>query len=111
MQSNQWKHPDSPPPKTFKRVHSARKVMASIFWDSQGVIMIDYLEQSSTINGAYHADELRRLRQCSALERQRPYPYVTSCMTAATECGFEMLSRPLYILLIWLLLTSICSQN
>ena len=29
--------------------------MASIFWDSQGVIMIDYLEQCRTINGAYFA--------------------------------------------------------
>ena len=32
--------------------------MASIFWDSQGVIMIDYLEQGRTINGAYYAGEL-----------------------------------------------------
>ena len=30
-QSMQWKHPGSPPPKKFKRVSSARKVMASIF--------------------------------------------------------------------------------
>ena len=35
MQSKQWKHPGSPPPKKFKRVHSAGKVMALIFWDSQ----------------------------------------------------------------------------
>ena len=39
-------------PKYFKWVHSAWKVMASIVWDSQGVIMIDYLEQGRTINGA-----------------------------------------------------------
>ena len=32
MQSKQWKHPGSPPPKKYKRVHSAGKVMASIFW-------------------------------------------------------------------------------
>ena len=38
-QSKQWMHPDSPPPKKFKSVHSAGKVMASNFWDSQGVIM------------------------------------------------------------------------
>ena len=43
------------PPKKFKRVHSAGKVMASIFWDSQGVIMIDYLEQGRTIIGVYFA--------------------------------------------------------
>ena len=52
MQSQQWKHPGSLPPKKFKRVHSAGKVLASIFWDSQGVIMTDYLEQGRMMNGA-----------------------------------------------------------
>ena len=39
--------------------------MASIFWDSQGMIMIDYLEQGRPINGAYiyYTGELRWLRQ------------------------------------------------
>ena len=37
--------------------------MASIFWDSQGVIMIDYLEQGYMINVAYYAGELRQLHQ------------------------------------------------
>ena len=37
--------------------------MASIFWDSQEVIMIDYLEQGCRINSAYYAGELRQLRQ------------------------------------------------
>ena len=40
MQSMQWKHPGSPPPKKFKRVSSIGKVMASVFWESQRVIMI-----------------------------------------------------------------------
>ena len=51
------------PPKKFKRVHSAGKVMVSIFWYCQGVIMINYLDQGRTINGDYHAGELRRLCQ------------------------------------------------
>ena len=59
----QWKHPGSPPPKKFKRVSSAGNVMVSIVWDSQGVVMMYYLEQSSMINGAYYAEELRRLRE------------------------------------------------
>ena len=63
LQSKQWKHPSSSPPKKFKRVHSAGKVMASIFWDNQGVLIIDYLEQGCTIKRAYYADELRWLRQ------------------------------------------------
>ena len=59
-QSMQWKDLDSPPPKKFKRISSAGKVMASIFWDSQGIAMVDYLEEDYTINGAYYA-ELRQL--------------------------------------------------
>ena len=49
------------PPYKFKRVHSAGEVMASIVWDSQGVIMIDYLEQGCTISGAYYAGKLKGL--------------------------------------------------
>jgi hypothetical protein len=41
------------PSKKFKRVSSAGKMMASFSWDSQGIIMIDYLEQGRTINGLY----------------------------------------------------------
>ena len=33
--------------------------MASIFWDSPGVIMVDYLEEGGMINSAYYAEELR----------------------------------------------------
>ena len=78
--------------------------MASIFWDSQGVIMIDYLKQGGTINSAYYAGELRLLRQEIARKRrgklihrvlllQDNAPAHTSqvVMTAATECGFEIL--------------------
>ena len=104
MQSKQWKHPGSPPLKKFKRVHSAGKVMASIFWDSQRVIMIVYLEQGRTIDGAYYAGELRHLRQEIARKRRgkltwgflllqdkAPAHTIQVVMTAATECGFEML--------------------
>ena len=37
-------HTGSPRPKKFMRVHLAGKVMNSIFWDSQSVVMIDYSE-------------------------------------------------------------------
>ena len=57
MQIKQWKQSGS-----IKRFHSAGKVMGSIFWYSQGVIIIDYLEQGRTINGAYNAGKLRWIR-------------------------------------------------
>ena len=36
--------------------------MASIFWDSQGIIIVDYFEEGPMVNGAYYA-ELRWLCQ------------------------------------------------
>ena len=62
-QSVQWKCPGSPPPKKFKRVSSAGKVMTSVFWDSQGIIIMDYFEEGCPINGAYYVEELRWLHQ------------------------------------------------
>ena len=75
------------PPNKFKRVHSAGKVMAPIYWNSQGVIMIDYLEQGRTINvgiemvtpGNRKKEARKTDSRCSALAEQRPCPHVTSC--------------------------------
>ena len=55
----QWQNPGSPNPKKFKRVSSAMEVMASIFFDNQGEIMVDYLEEGGMLNSAYYAKELR----------------------------------------------------
>ena len=68
MQTKQWKHPGSSSPKKFNRVHSAGKVMTSIFLDSQWVIRIDYLEQGCMINGAYYAGGYARKSQDSGEE-------------------------------------------
>ena len=41
-QSHQWVGPGSPRPKKFKTQPSAGKVMATVFWDAKGVIMLDF---------------------------------------------------------------------
>ena len=96
MQSMRWKHLGTPLPRSFKRVSSAGKVMDSVFWDSQGVIMIDYFQQGCTINGAYYAAELRRLRQEIArgkltrsvlLLQDNAHAHMSQvAMNAVTEC-------------------------
>ena len=48
-QSRQWVGPGSPKPKKFKTQPSAGKVMATVFWDAKGVIMLDFLPKRSTI--------------------------------------------------------------
>ena len=57
-QSSQSVGPGSPRPKKFKTQPSAGKVMATVFWDAQGVIMLDFLAKKSTITVAYYANLL-----------------------------------------------------
>lgn len=104
-----WKHIGSPPPRKFKVVAAQRKIMASVFWDIEGIIMIDYLERGHTITGQYYADELCRLRvaikekrrgklRAGVLLLQDNAPVHTSqvAVASATKCGFELLPHPPY---------------
>ena len=42
---------------------SAGKVLASVFWDVQGILLIDYLENESTISSEYYVVLLVRLKE------------------------------------------------
>ena len=53
-QSRQSVGPGSLRPKKFKTQPSAGKVMATVFWDAQGIIMLDFLAKKSIITGAYY---------------------------------------------------------
>ncbi|XP_063215963.1 histone-lysine N-methyltransferase SETMAR-like [Bacillus rossius redtenbacheri] len=64
LQSQQWIHTFSPnKPKKFKRTFSTKKQMATVFWDHQGVLLVDFMEPGTTINAAAYCATLRRLRQ------------------------------------------------
>jgi len=53
--SMQWHHPESPKPKKAKITFSAGKVMATIFWESKGVLYVDFLTERCTINAKYYS--------------------------------------------------------
>ena len=63
----QWISPGERAPKKAKTVLSAGKVMATVFWDSQGVIYIDYLEKGKTVTAStvpnYWADSTPNCRK------------------------------------------------
>ena len=56
--SRQSVGPGSLRPKKFKTQTSAGKVMATVFWDAQGFIMLAFLAKKSTITGVYYANLL-----------------------------------------------------
>ena len=48
-QCRQWVGPGSQRPKKFKTQPSAGKLMATVFWDTKGIIMFDFLPKRCTI--------------------------------------------------------------
>ncbi|GFO20038.1 histone-lysine N-methyltransferase SETMAR [Plakobranchus ocellatus] len=65
-----WKHPSSPATKKFKVQQSATKVMATVFLDSRGMILLDILPKGESVNADRYCETLDRLRL--AVRRKRP---------------------------------------
>ncbi|XP_071081533.1 histone-lysine N-methyltransferase SETMAR-like [Haliotis cracherodii] len=104
QQSKQWKHVTSPTPKK-----AAGKVMASVFWDSEGVIMVDWLPKGRSVTGAYYVELLRQLREQIKVTRRgkltkgvlyhhdnAPAHTTLIAMAKIHECSFELLQHPPY---------------
>jgi hypothetical protein len=73
-------------PKKTSLVPSAGKVMASVFWDAEGILFNDYFEKGKTITEEYYSNILNRLdeRICEkrpGLQKKKiiPYHISTSC--------------------------------
>jgi histone-lysine N-methyltransferase SETMAR len=68
--SLQWKHPSSPSVKKFKVTPSAGKVMLTVFWDSQGVLLARFQKKGDNVNAASYCEVLLMLRD--AIRKKRP---------------------------------------
>ena len=99
----------SPRPKKFKTQPSAGMVMATVFWDAKGVIMLDFLPKRSTITGVYYANLLDQLRTAIRVKRwgklsegvllQQDNARVHTCkvaMDAVERNGYELIPHPAY---------------
>jgi len=62
QQSVEWRHSGSPRRKKFRVQKSAGKVLASIYWDQEGIHFIDYLPKGRTINAQYYSSLLVQLK-------------------------------------------------
>lgn len=70
QESMQWIKKGERPPKKFKVEKSASKLMATIFWDSEGILLIDYLPKGTTMNGQYYANLLSQAREAVVQKRR-----------------------------------------
>ena len=78
--------------------------MVSVFWDSEGIIMIECFQKGQTITGHYYASELHQLKQAIKAKRRgkrragvlllqdnTPVHTAQVAMAPAANCGFELL--------------------
>ena len=70
IQSKEWHPKGAPGPVKFKAERSVKKVMATIFWDSERVILIDFLEGKKTVTLSYYKDVLKKLKTFLAQKRR-----------------------------------------
>jgi hypothetical protein len=70
QQSKQWTEAGCSAPKKTRSVPSVGKVMASVFWDAEGILFTDYLENSKRIPGEYYSKLLTRLDE--KIREKRP---------------------------------------
>ncbi|GJQ72040.1 hypothetical protein Trydic_g3141 [Trypoxylus dichotomus] len=61
IQSKEWIHRDSPPPRKFKMQPSSEEVMLSIFWDAKGATLVDSLRKRASITGACYTNLIPKL--------------------------------------------------
>ena len=108
-QSKQWCRQGENPPVKAKQVSSMSKVMVTVFFDHEGVILIDFLDKGQTINSEYYCGLLRRMRE--QLWRKRPgkmrmnpillqdnsRPHVSNrSLQTIAEIGLQTIKHPPY---------------
>jgi histone-lysine N-methyltransferase SETMAR len=106
----EWKHPGSPVKKKFKSQPSARKVMLTVFWDSQGVLLEHDLERGTTVNSVGYSEMLStglkpaiRIKRRGLLssgvlllhDNARPHTAIHTLQTLV-KLGFTVLEHPAY---------------
>ena len=107
--SAEWRGESESRPKRPKTQQSAGKVMASVFWDMYGILLIDFLSKGQSINNDYYFALLDRLED--AIKKKRPHmakkktlfsqdnaPVHKSMKTIVklNDLRFELLPHPLY---------------
>jgi hypothetical protein len=73
QQLMEWRQSGSLCPKIFRVQKSAGKVLASVFWDQDGILLIDYLPTGLTINAEYYSPLLVQLKDILKEKHHRKF--------------------------------------
>ena len=98
-----------PPPLNFGVEKSAGKVMATVFWDEKGLLLLEIMPQKTTITGQTYANTITALREAIKEKRRgklsagmlllhdnAPVYMFAKSQAAIQQCGFQQLNHPPY---------------
>ena len=107
QQSMDWRHSDLP--QKFRVQKTAGNVLASIFWDQDGILPTDYLPKGQTINVEYYSSLLVQLKDILKekhrgkvtkvvlfLHDSAPAHRVLATQKKLAYLGFQCLDHPPY---------------
>lgn len=108
-ESMEWRYKGENPPRKAKVQQSTKKLMCTIFWDFQGILMVDFKERNTVVNGEYYASLIYKLRD-KIKEKRRgklskgvlllhdnaPVHTAGVSKDAVRQCGFTEVEHPPY---------------
>jgi len=119
----EWPHSGSPRPKKPECKNLLEKVLASIFWDQDGILRIDYLPKGQTMNAEYYSSLMVQLKDILKEKRRRkvtkgvlflhdsaPAHRALATQKKLAYLGFQCLDHLPYSL-IWPRRTTTCSVD
>jgi hypothetical protein len=93
--------------KKQRRHNPEKKIMATIFWDCQGILLVDFKDRNTTVTGEYYASLIYKLKdaikekgrgklsQGMRLLHDNAPAYTSVAVKAAIQCcGFQDLNHP-----------------
>lgn len=105
-ESSEWRRKDEKPPLKMRSGTSHRKsLMLSVFWDRNGIILLDFLPNGRTINSDYYSGLIENCRKRRRKSRNTPLwllvdnaPIHASELSNFTtiDSGFSLLQHPPY---------------
>ena len=101
--SGRWQLPGQAPPEVGRFKNTYKKVMATIFWSSRGIIHIDYLKTGKSINAVYYINLLKQVQEKIPRNRRKkviflqdncPAHRAKTTTTEIAKFGWKLLVHP-----------------
>ncbi|UYV63007.1 hypothetical protein LAZ67_2002824 [Cordylochernes scorpioides] len=97
------------PPRKPKQFHQQGRLWCLVFWDSEGILLLDFLNKGQTITSNYYENLVKKLREAIKEKRRgklsrkivyhqhnAPSHRSLQAMAAIYDSGFELLSHAPY---------------